>query len=178
MLQKLWYKRKSYPPANLGTLCRNWWRNYATSRKAEGLIPDEVTGLPIELTLPAALWHWGLFGLYEKWISGVFLREGEGVRGRRVRLTASHSSASGLSTKCGIFDVWKSYRPSRHVTGKHLLFHLCKAQWSLPHFLDSWLTALRAGRSLGLGRFLVLNSVWGWVDTRDILWLKGLRQLK
>jgi hypothetical protein len=54
----------------------------------------------------------------------------------------------------------------------------------LPHFLDTRLTggrelsAFPVGRSLPPGRFLVLISVRGWVNTRAIVRLKGLDQLK
>jgi hypothetical protein len=40
------------------------------------------------------------------------------------------------------------------------------------------LLALRAGRLLPPVRFLVLFSVRGWVDSRVIVWLEGLDQLK
>jgi hypothetical protein len=54
----------------------------------------------------------------------------------------------------------------------------------LPHYLDNQLidggrlSALRAGRPLPPGRFLVLVSVGGWVDSRAIVRLEGLGQLK
>jgi hypothetical protein len=41
-----------------GTRYSSWLRHHATSRKDAGSIPDEATGLLIDLILSAALWSW------------------------------------------------------------------------------------------------------------------------
>jgi hypothetical protein len=63
--------------------------------------------------------------------------------------------------------------------------HTVVRRWSSPHFLDNRLTdggevvSLRAGRPpFTPRRFLVLLSVRGWVNPRDIVRLQGLDQLK
>jgi hypothetical protein len=40
------------------------------------------------------------------------------------------------------------------------------------------LSALRAGRFLAPGRFLVLISIRGWIDPRVIVWLEEISKLK
>jgi hypothetical protein len=44
---------------------RYWYilRHCDTSRKVAGSIPDDVIGIFIDITLSAALWHWGLLSL-------------------------------------------------------------------------------------------------------------------
>jgi hypothetical protein len=73
--------------------------------------PDEVIEFfPIYLFLPAALWPWGLFSLYEYQILLDI------KFGGRVRLT-SPPPVSRLSKQCGILDISKPHRLPRPVTG-------------------------------------------------------------
>jgi hypothetical protein len=41
-----------------GTQWHSWLRHCATSQKGMGSIPDDVTGIFIDIILPAALWPW------------------------------------------------------------------------------------------------------------------------
>jgi hypothetical protein len=58
-----------------------------------------------------------------------------GVKGgRRVRLTTTPPSLSGLSRKYGSPDVWKPYGSSRPITGVSLLLYIyvCVRKHNLP----------------------------------------------
>ena len=46
-----------------GHRARSWLRNCAANRKVAGLIPDGVTGIFIDLSLPASLRLWCQLGL-------------------------------------------------------------------------------------------------------------------
>jgi hypothetical protein len=41
-----------------GIRWRGWFRHCATTRKVVGSVPDGITGILIEIILPAALWPW------------------------------------------------------------------------------------------------------------------------
>jgi len=49
-----------------GNIARGWLRNCAANRKVAGLIPDGVTGIFIDLSLPASLRLWCQLGLYQE----------------------------------------------------------------------------------------------------------------
>jgi hypothetical protein len=77
---------------------------------------------------------------------------------------------------------WNLVSPKHKITGRGGPWG-CETS-RLPRFLDNRVTdggkvvILRAGRHLPTGRFLVPISVRGWVDSRPIVPLEGLGQLK
>jgi hypothetical protein len=104
--------------------------NYATSWKVAGSMPNEVIGFFIGLTLPAALWPWGLLSLKQKWVPGIFL----GFNG------GWHVRLSRLSAKCGNLNISQPYGPPWSVTEVVLLFLL--SAFSPPHKDDQLLHGL------------------------------------
>jgi hypothetical protein len=79
-----------------GGACSNvvGWGTVLQTGRSWILFPIRPWEFLIELILPAALWSWGWFGLWQKWVPGIFL----GVKdGRCVRLTTSQPSVSRLS---------------------------------------------------------------------------------
>jgi hypothetical protein len=101
-----------------------WLRNYATSQKVTGSIPDEVNEffsihIVLLATLGAGVYSASNRNEYQKQKNNVFW----GVEfSRCIRLATLPPSVSRLSKQCGILNISQPRRPSRPVSGIALLY--------------------------------------------------------